>query len=210
MEIDPENIPWKSIYKIMIGSIVPRPIGWISTVNEHGQPNLAPFSFFNAAGANPPHLVICPMIRGEDGKTKDTYNNIRQTGEFVANIVTETLAAAMNITSTEFPAGVDEFAISGLTPVPSAIVHPPRVLESPIHYECRLAHLIDLGDQPGASSVIVGRVVHIHVSDSVLKDTDKIDLSRLRPIGRLAGSGYCRVTDLFEMTRPPSKLVTST
>lgn len=210
MEIHPDSVPWKSLYKIMIGSILPRPIGWISTINQAGQPNLAPFSFFNAAGANPPYLVFCPMIRGEDGNPKDTYNNIRQTGEFVANIVTEELALAMNITSTDFPADVDEFSAAGLTPMPSVAVQPPRVAESPIHYECKLAHLIDLGDLPGSSSVIIGRVVHLHVDDRLFVDGDKIDLARLQPIGRLAGSGYCRVTDLFQMTRPASRIVTET
>jgi flavin reductase (DIM6/NTAB) family NADH-FMN oxidoreductase RutF len=208
MEIQPEEIRWQSLYKIMIGSIVPRPIGWISTVDLDGLANLAPFSFFNIAGANPPHLIFCPMVRGSDGMRKDTYNNIKETGEFVANIVTESLAEAMNITSTEFPPGVDEFAASGLTPAPSVAVRPPRVAESPIHYECRLTHMIDLSDLPGTSSVIIGRVVHLHVDDSLLIGGDKIDLLKLQPIGRLAGSAYCRVTDLFEMVRPPSQIMT--
>lgn len=208
MEIRPEEISWQSLYKIMVGSIVPRPIGWISTINLNGQANLAPFSFFNMAGANPPHLIFCPMVRGTDGSRKDTYNNIKETGEFVANIVTEALADAMNITSTEFPPEVDEFAASGLTRSPSVAVRPPRVAESPVHYECRLTHIVDLSDQPGASSVIIGRVVHLHVEDSILFGGDKIDLLKLQPIGRLAGSSYCRVTDLFELVRPPSHIVT--
>lgn len=207
MELNPESIPWQTLYKLMTGSIVPRPIGWISTVNVDGQPNLAPFSFFNMAGANPPHLVFCPMVRGSDGMRKDTCNNIRQMGEFVANIVTEELVEAMNRTSTEFPAEVDEFTFAGLTPAASVVVRPPRVAESPIHFECKLAHLIDLGDQPGASSVIIGRVVHVHVDESVLLGGDKIDLLKLKPVGRLAGSSYCRVTDLFDLVRPPTQIV---
>ena len=139
---------------------MPRAIGWVSTVDETGEPNLAPFSFFTAAGANPPHVLFCPMIRSTDGQQKDTLHNVRATGEFVVNIVTEALGPAMNITSTEFPAEVNEFAAAGLTPVPSSVVRPPRVGESPIHFECRLTQIVDLGDQPGAASVVIGEVVH--------------------------------------------------
>jgi flavin reductase (DIM6/NTAB) family NADH-FMN oxidoreductase RutF len=206
MDLDPASVPWQVVYKLMIGAIVPRPIGWISTVDELGQPNLAPFSFFNAACADPPTVLFCPMIRGADRATKDTLNNIRATGEFVVNIVTEPLAAAMNLSSTELPAGVNEFKRSGLTAAPSAAVRPPRVAESPIHFECKLHQLIELGTEPGGGSVVLGRVVHLHAADAVLYDGDKVDLTKLKPIGRLAGSAYCRVTDLFEMQRPPSEV----
>jgi flavin reductase (DIM6/NTAB) family NADH-FMN oxidoreductase RutF len=206
MEIDPAQIPWQSMYKLLIGSVVPRPIGWVSSVDLAGNPNLAPFSFFTAAAARPPHLVFSPMIRSTDRGIKDTLHNVRATGEFVVNIVTQALAEAMNLTSTEFPAEVNEFEIAGLTPAPSTIVRPPRVSESPINFECRLAHLIDLGDHPGGGSVVIGEVVHVHISEQVLLGEDKIDLDALRPIGRLAGADYCRVTDLFQMTRPPSQV----
>jgi flavin reductase (DIM6/NTAB) family NADH-FMN oxidoreductase RutF len=206
MEIDPLSLSWKSVYKILIGSVVPRPIGWISSIDAGGRPNLAPFSFFNVVCANPPHVLFCPMIRGTDRKPKDTLRNVRSTGEFVVNIVTEGLAEAMNLTSTELPAEINEFEISGLTPLPSITVRPPRVAESPVHFECKVATIFDFGDQPGSGSVVIGRVTHIHVRDDVLIETDKIDLDKLRPIGRLAGSGYCRVTDLFQMIRPPSQV----
>lgn len=206
MEIDPASSPWGSIYKLLIGSVLPRPIGWISTVNGEGQPNLAPFSFFNVASGNPPHLLFSPMIRGTDGQPKDTLRNVRQVGEFVANIVTEPLAQAMNLTSAELPPGINEFEFAGLNTLPSVRVRPPRLAESPIHYECQVSHIIDLGDQPGASSVVIGRIVYIHVRDDLLVGGDKIDLPRLQPIGRLAGNAYCRVTDIFEMVRPPSSI----
>lgn len=206
MEIRPESLPWKSVYKILIGSIVPRPIGWVSTIDEQGCPNLAPFSFFNAVCGNPPHVLFCPMIRSTDSQPKDTLHNVRATGEFVINIVTEELAEAMNISSTELPAEVDEFAYSGLTPQPSSVVRPPRVAESPVNLECRVVHIYDIGDVQGAGSVVIGQVVHIHVSEQVLLNGDKIDLTRLKPIGRLAGSAYCRVTDIFEMVRPPTQI----
>ncbi|RPI33439.1 MAG: flavin reductase family protein [Chloroflexota bacterium] len=208
MEFSPDTLPWNSLYKIMIGSILPRPIGWISSIDMEGRPNLAPFSFFNAVCANPPTILFCPMVRGSDLNPKDTLNNVRSTGEFVANIVTEELALAMNVTSTEFPAEIDEFRAAGLTPVPSVVVRPFRVGESPIHYECRVTEIVDLGEQSGGGSIVIGRIVHLHVSDEVLIGGDKIDLARLKPIGRLAGSAYCRVTDVFEMVRPPSQIKT--
>lgn len=206
MEIDPDAYPWSSIYKILIGAVVPRPIGWISSLDESGRRNLAPFSFFNAVCARPPHVVFSPMIRETDAGEKDTLRNVRATGEFVVNIVTEAIAEAMNVSSTEFPREVDEFTAAGLTAAPSVAVKPPRVAESPVHFECRVAHLLPLGEGPGAATLVVGRVVHLHVDPSVLLDGDKIDLDRLQPIGRLSGAGYCRVTDRFEMKRPPSQI----
>ncbi len=206
MEIEPEELPWLSMYKILIGAVVPRPIGWISSVNEAGRPNLAPFSYFNAVSARPAHLMFSPQVRGTDGAEKDTLRNIRNTGEFVANIVTESLAEAMNMTATELPAEVNEFEVAGVTAAPSAVVRPPRVAESPIHFECRVAHLIELGSGPGSGTVVIGRVVHVHISEAVLLGTDKIDLHKLKPIGRLAGPAYCRVTDIFEMQRLPSQV----
>lgn len=206
MEISPSEVSWQSIYKIMIGSIVPRPIGWVSTIDREGRPNLAPFSYFTIVCPNPPHILFCPNIRSTDNQSKDTLKNIRSTGEFVVNMVNKRLAQAMNISSTEFPASVNEFEQSGLTESTSAKVKPPRVAESPIHFECQLAHLVSLGEGIGSGSVVIGRVVHIHVDDSVMLDEDKIDVARLDPIGRLAGASYCRVTDLFEMQRPPSQI----
>jgi flavin reductase (DIM6/NTAB) family NADH-FMN oxidoreductase RutF len=206
MEYNPDELTQSQIYKLLIGSIVPRPIGWISTVNEAGQPNLAPFSYFNAIGSTPPSLMFAPSIRGVDGQSKDTLRNIQSTREFVANIVTETLAEAMNLTSTELPAEVDEFVLAGLTKTPSAVVRPPRVAESPIHFECRVTHILLLGEEPGSDSIVIGRIVHMHVAAEVLLPGDKIDLDVLKPIGRLAGSSYCRVTDLFSMPRPSSKI----
>ena len=206
MEIDIAEKSWQSIYKVMIGSILPRPIGWISTIDSEGRHNLAPFSFFNAICANPPHVMLGTNIRGSDRSEKDTLRNLRSTREFVVNIVTEDLAIAMNLTSTELPPQVDEFQHAGLSKAPAHIVNPPRVAESPIHFECIVTHIIDISDQPGGGSAVIGRVVHLHVEDGIIVGEDKIDLFRLKPIGRLAGSAYCRVTDIFEMTRPASQI----
>jgi flavin reductase (DIM6/NTAB) family NADH-FMN oxidoreductase RutF len=207
MEITPTSLPWKSVYKILLGSVLPRPIGWISSINIEGQVNLAPFSFFNVVCPNPPTVLFCPNIRSTDKEQKDTVNNVRATGEFVVNIVTEDLAEAMNITSTEFPAEVNEFESAGLTAAPSLVIRPPRVAESPIHFECRLMKIIDIGSEPGGGSIVIGEIVQIHVDESVLLGIDKVDVLKLKPIGRLAGNDYCRVTDIFQMTRAASKIV---
>lgn len=206
MEISPQSLPWNSVYKLLIGSIVPRPIGWVSTLDPDGQPNLAPFSFFNAVCSNPPTLLFCPTVRGTDSAQKDTLNNVRRTGEFVVNIVTEELAAAMNETSTELPPEVNEYVVARLLTEPSAVVRPPRVAASPIHFECKVSHLIDISFQPGGGSVVIGEIVHIHVRDDLLIGDDKIDLEKLKPIGRLAGPNYCHINSVFQMVRPPSRL----
>lgn len=206
MEITPQELGWRSVYKLMIGSIVPRPIGWISTLDAHGRPNLAPFSFFNAVCANPPTLLFCPVIRSTDRSTKDTLNNIRETGEFVVNIVTESVAEAMVQTSAELPAEMDEFDFASLEKVPSQVVRPPRVASSPVHFECRLNQVITISEQPGGGSVVLGEIVHIHVDPGILLGADKIDPDLLKAIGRMGGPSYCRTGDRFDMQRPASQI----
>jgi flavin reductase (DIM6/NTAB) family NADH-FMN oxidoreductase RutF len=206
MEADPATLPWKSVYKLLIGSVVPRPIGWISTVDAAGRANLAPFSFFNVVSSRPPAVAFSPTVREVTGGPKDTLRNVRVTGEFVVNIVTESLAEAMNLTSTDLPPEVDEFQLAGLTAAPSAVVSPPRVAESPIHFECRLHQIVEMGQGPGGGALVLGTIVHLHVDPSVLIGDDKIDLEALRPIGRLSGAAYCRVSDVFQMPRPKPQL----
>ena len=206
MEADPATLPWKSVYKLLTGSILPRPIGWISTVDAAGLANLAPFSFFNAVSSRPAIVAFCTTVREVDAGPKDTLRNVRTTGEFVVNIVTEPVAEAMNMTSTEFPPDVDEFQAAGVTAAPSVVVAPPRVAESPIHFECRVHQIVELGTEPGAGALILGRIVLLHIDPSVMLGEDKIELTALRPIGRLSGPSYCRVTEVFQMPRPKSQL----
>jgi flavin reductase (DIM6/NTAB) family NADH-FMN oxidoreductase RutF len=206
MEINPDALPHQSIYKILAGSVLPRPIGWISSVDLQGRPNLAPFSFFNVVCSNPPTVLFCPLIRGIDGNKKDTLNNVRTTNEFVVNIVTERLLPAMNASSVEALPGFNEFEFAGLTPASSVVVGPPRVAESPIHFECRVHEIIDINDAPGGGSIVIGTIVHIHVDDGILIGEDKINLAALQPVGRLAGGAYSRVTDIIELERPKHKL----
>jgi flavin reductase (DIM6/NTAB) family NADH-FMN oxidoreductase RutF len=206
LEINPNEIPHQSVYKLLTGAILPRPIGWISTVDANGRPNLAPFSFFNVVCARPPTVVFCPLIRGTDGKTKDTLNNVRATGEFVVNIVSEDLADAMVLSSVEAPPDVNEFEFARVTAEPSVTVRPPRVCESRVHFECRVRQIVEVSPEPGGGSLVVGEVLHIHVDESVLLGSDKINLAALKPVGRLAGGGYVRVTDVFEMERPKTRI----
>jgi flavin reductase (DIM6/NTAB) family NADH-FMN oxidoreductase RutF len=206
MEITPQELPWQSVYKIFTGAVVPRPIGWVSTVDQAGCANLAPFSFFNAVCANPPTVLFCPTIRAVDIASKDTLNNLRATGEFVINIVTEELAQAMVLTSAELPAEVDEFEFAGLEKAPSVVVRPPRVADSPVHFECRLREIIEISREPGGGSLVLGEVVHLHIEPEVLVGQDKIDPLALRAVGRLGGPNYCHITDVFQLTRPPSQI----
>jgi flavin reductase (DIM6/NTAB) family NADH-FMN oxidoreductase RutF len=206
MEINPDALPHQSVYKILTGSVLPRPIGWISSMDLQGRPNLAPFSFFNVVCSNPPTVLFCPLIRGIDGHKKDTLSNVRTTNEFVVNIVTERLLPAMNASSVEALPGFNEFEFAGLTPAASTVVKPPRVTESPIHFECKVREIIDINDEPGGGSIVIGTIVHIHVEDGILLGEDKINLSALQPVGRLAGGAYSRVTDIIELERPKHKL----
>lgn len=202
MIIDPGTMPWRHAYKLMIGSIVPRPIAWVSTASKEGVLNLAPFSFFTAVCPDPMTICFSPMRRGTDGAKKDTLVNIEETGEFVVNVVSTGLALQMNQTSAEFPPDVDEFAAAGLTPVPSVAVAPPRVGESLVAYECELLQVIHVGEaRAGAGALVLGTVRRLHVADQLL-DEGRIRLDVLQPIGRMAGNDYVRCTDLFTLQRP--------
>lgn len=206
MEFDAADLSFRQAYKLMIGSIVPRPIAWVSTIGATGQYNLAPYSFFTGVCSNPPTLVFCPNIRSLDGQAKDTLNNIRYTGEFVVNIVTEDQAEAMNTTSTETPADVDEFALAGLSPLPSKLVSAPRVGESPINLECKLSQIVTIGEEIGQGSLVIGEIVYFHVDDSVYIPDHKIDPTRTKHVGRMGGTFYTRTQDLFDLIRPTPQI----
>ena len=168
MTINPTEHDPKDVYKILIGSIVPRPIAFVSSVDAQGVLNLPPFSFFNACSANPPIVCFSCSFRAGTGTGKDTLNNIRQTGEFVVNIVSEAIAGQMNMTAGEYPPDVDEFVVSGLTPVPSELVRPPRVAESLVQMECKLQQIVVVSDKPMGAALVIGEVVRFHVDDSIV------------------------------------------
>ena len=201
MIIDPTKQSFKDNHKLMIGSIVPRPIAFVSTKSADGILNLAPFSYFNGVCSNPPTIMFAPARRGYDGLTKDTLNNIQDTNEFVVNIVSEDFVKPMVACATDYEKDVDEFEISNLTPADSLKVAPPLVKESKVSFECQLNTIVEIGKaEPGAGFVVIGTIVMFHVDDKVYKD-GRIDLKELNPIGRLAGNSYTRVFDNFNVIR---------
>ena len=201
MRIDPKQHAYREIYKLLIGSVVPRPIALVSTLSREGTPNLAPFSFFNAVCSNPPVVCFSTVVRG-DGQGKDTLRNIEATKEFVVNIVSEDFTVQMNRCSEDFPPDVNEFEVSGLTPEPAVVVRPALVKESRIRMECRLVQVVSFGTgEPGSGSTIFGEVLLFHVDDGVI-DNFRIDARTLKPVGRMGGPQYCRTSDIFDLPRP--------
>lgn len=186
-------------YKLMTGLVVPRPIGWIGTVDERGRPNLAPYSFFQAVATNPPVVLFSAGIN--DGQHKDSLHNARTTGRFTVNIVDMATAEAMNQTSAELAHGHSEFDFAGLTPVAGTDVDAPYAKEAKAAMECRVTNIVELGLPPVQHAVIFGEVVRFHVDDDVIDGT-RVDHARLDAVGRLAGSGYATTRDRFDMVRP--------
>src|SRR3954447_16497653 len=167
MIIDVSAADVVAVYRAIVGVVTPRPIAWVSTIDGDGRVNLAPFSFFNAFGANPPVVVFSPTLR-RDGSKKDTLLNVEATGEFVLNAAVEPLAAQVNLSSKDLPYGESEADLAGLTLLPSVKVKPPRVAESPVHLECRVRQIVPLGTGPLAGNLVVGEVLVLHVDDAVL------------------------------------------
>ena len=201
MIIDPSKQDRTANYKLIIGSILPRPIAFVSTCNAQDVPNLAPFSFFTGVAAEPPTVCFAPLRRFSDGQEKDTLQNIRVTGEFVVNVVTEAIVEQANDAAAEYPPGVSEFEKTGLTPAVSDVVAAPRVLESPISMECRLVQIVDGGATgPGGGSLVIGEVVRFHVADELMEE-GRIDTGALRPVGRLAGAEFTTLGRRFSLER---------
>ena len=205
LDLDPARHPARDIYKIMTGIIVPRPIALVSTADRNGAPNLAPFSFFCGVGSAPPTLLFCPALRSasraDQTPRKDTLRNVEETGEFVVNVVSASIAAAANATAAEVAPDVDEFAISGLTPVPSSVVRPPRVAESPAQMECKLLQVIYTSNQPGGGVIVLGEIVQFHVRRDLVHNF-RVDPEGLDAIGRMAGNTWVHTHDRVELMRP--------
>ncbi|MEH7276636.1 flavin reductase family protein [Neobacillus vireti] len=189
MEVSPDTLEWRDAYKLLIGSILPRPIAFVSTIDENGIANAAPFSFFTAICADPMLICFSPMRRGSDGAKKDTLLNIEKTKQFVVNIVSENMAQQMNDCAVEFTPEVDEMEITGLTKEASRLIKAPRIKESLVHLECELYQVLDFGDKPGAGSLVIGKVLNIHITDDLFYN-GRIDTVKLQPIGRMAGHTY--------------------
>lgn len=201
MQIDPADIPLPEFYRHMTHLITPRPIAWVSTVDAQGRVNLAPFSFFNGVGTNPPSVMFSP-VRNRQGVKKHTLLNVEQTRQFVVNIVSGKTVEVMNQTSADYDYGVSELEAAGLTPVPSQRVSPPRVAEASASLECEVFQLVPVGDGPLSATVVIGRVLLVHVSEEVLNADHQIDPEKLDTVGRMGGALYTRTRDLFELQRP--------
>ncbi len=200
MQFDPAELEHSAVYKLLTGSVIPRPIGWISSVSESGINNLAPFSYFNAIGEDPPHVMFS-TTRGNN-TNKDTLNNVLANKQFVVNMVTEDVVERMNMTAQVLAPEVDEFEFAGLTPIPSVKIKPMRVAESPITFECELVHHYSLeGHKNGGATMMIGRIIMMHFSEHVLLDNYKINLETYKPVARLAGSNYSKLGELFSIKR---------
>lgn len=201
MQFDPSQMGIVDTYRLMVQLITPRPIAWVSTVSSSGITNLAPYSFFNGIGANPPSVLFCPVNR-RDGSKKDSLLNALETKEFVVNVVSAKNAEIMNASSADYAPDSSEFEALDIKTLPSQIVTPPRVAASVAQFECKLLQHIELGVGPAGANVVIGEIVMLHVDDSIISD-GIIDPSLLDNVGRLGGSAYAKTTDRFEMDRPP-------
>ncbi len=198
--IDVESLSVRERYHLLVSTVIPRPIAWVSSINKAGQTNLAPFSFFNAIAANPMSVCFAP-VNDRNGKPKDTLLNIKETGQFVVNIVNEDNVDKMNATSEAYPYGVSEFEKTGLTAIASLKVKPPRVKESPIQMECELIQIVTLSEGPLGGNLVIGKALVFHADEKIWNNGD-IRHQDLKAVGRMAGNWYTRTRDAFEIIRP--------
>lgn len=204
LTLDPKELNIPTLHGHLLGAVGPRPIAFASTVDEEGNANLAPFSFFNVFSANPPIMIFSPARSGRTNTTKDTYNNVKKVPEVVINVVNYDIVEKMSLASSPFDSNVDEFVKSGLTPVASDIVKPFRVKESPVQFECKVNDVVELGDQGGAGNLVICEVVRIHIDERVLNEDGKIDQKKIDLVSRMGGNWYCRAdqNSMFEIVKP--------
>ena len=201
---DPETLETRDLHKLLLSAIAPRPIAFASTIDSKGNVNLSPFSYFNVFSSNPPILIFSPSRRVRDNTTKHTLQNADDTREVVINMVDYSIVEQMSKSSNEYAKGVNEFTETGLTEVSSLKVKPPRVLESPVSFECVVDNIISLGENGGAGQLVIAKVVHIHVNSEMLDSNDQIDPTKLDLVARLGGDWYSRVTkeSMFTISKP--------
>lgn len=200
MQYNTKETDPSALYKLLTGTIIPRPIGWISTVDNQGNNNLAPFSYFNMVSSDPPCVMF--STRRDNNTNKDTLNNVLQNGEFVVNLVTQNVVEQMNTTSQSVAPTVDEFELAGVTPIDSVSIQPKRVKESLVNFECEMIHhyFID-NDSNGGACVVIGKIKTMHIDDSILLENNKINLETYKPVARLAGSNYGMLGEIFSIKR---------
>ena len=201
MEFNCQQTDETLLYKLLTGTIIPRPIGWVSTIDNNGINNLAPFSYFNMVSSNPPCVMF--STRRDNNKNKDTLNNVLQTKEFVINLVTLDNVEQMNATAAFVNATIDEFKLANLTAIDSVSVKPKRVKESHVHFECEMIHHYFIKDNNGneTACVVIGQIKNIHIDDSILMENNRIDLDKYKPVARLAGSNYGTIGEIFSIKR---------
>jgi flavin reductase (DIM6/NTAB) family NADH-FMN oxidoreductase RutF len=208
LTINPKDVSVAVLHSYLLGAVAPRPIAFASTVDKDGNPNLAPFSFFNVFSANPPIAVFSPARSGRTGQTKHTYDNIKEVPEVVINVVNYNMVHQTSLASTEYPKGTNEFVKAGFTPIESELVKPFRVKESPAQLECKVKQVIELGDKGGAGNLIICEIVLIHINEEVLDANKHIDPVKIDLVARLGGNWYSRTNKsaLFEVTKPIANL----
>lgn len=204
IQINPRDISPIRLQHYLLEGVAPRPVALASTVDANGRPNLSPFSFYNAFSVNPPLLIFSPARRGRDNATKDTYQNIKEVPEVAIHAVNRAITEQVSLASTEYPKGVSEFEKAGLTPIPSVLVKPPRVKESPLHFECRVKQVIETGPDGGAGNLVICDILMIHVDESILSSDGHIDQNLIDLVGRLGGDYYVRASGdaLFTVPKP--------
>lgn len=207
ISIDPKTLTAMQLQGYLQGAVAPRPIAFASTMDKNGKPNLSPFSFFNIFSSQPPILVFSPARRVRDNTIKHTLINCQDTKQVVINVVNFEIVQQMSLSSTEYGDGVNEFEKSGLTPIPSDVVKPYRVKESPVQLECKVNEIIALGSEGGAGNLIICEVVKIHIDESILDEKGTIDPTKIDLVSRMGANWYSRAKEgLFEVEKPVSSL----
>lgn len=204
LSIDPKELPIPQLHGYLLGAVGPRPIAFASTVDEEGNPNLAPFSFFNVFSANPPIMVFSPARSGRTNETKDTFNNVKKVKEVVINVVDYNMVHQMSLASSPYSPGVDEFKKAGFTKIASETIKPFRVAESPVQFECVVNEVVELGQEGGAGNLVICEVKKIHIKEDIIGDDGKIDQHKIDLVSRMGGNWYCRADEnsMFEITKP--------
>lgn len=192
LTLEAQTINQQYLHRLMLGTIAPRPIALASTIDNSGNPNLSPFSFFNAFGVNPGTLIFSPSRRGRDNTTKHTFENLLEVPEVVINVVTYDMVQQMSLSSCEFPKGINEFNKAGFTPIASETIKPFRVKESPVHYECRVRQIIETGTGAGAGNLVICDILRIHIAKNILDEKGEILHDKLSLVGRLGGDYYVK------------------
>jgi flavin reductase (DIM6/NTAB) family NADH-FMN oxidoreductase RutF len=204
LTLDPKDLSIQVLQKYLQNAVAPRPICFASTISKDGKPNLAPFSFFNVFSSNPPILVFSPALSGRTGARKDTLDNVEEVPEVVINMVNYDMVHQMSLASSPFPKGVNEFEKANFTPIPSDLVKPLRVKESPVQIECKVIEVKSLGTQGGAGNLVICEVVKMHICEEVLNEEKNIDTRKIDLVSRMGDNWYCRANgdSLFEVQKP--------